>query len=147
MERNFGYPLLYGVPRSGMECNGGGLRATLFAMERSGIANNVSAYTMLRGCIIADRLHPCNMGGGLRRNGANRSRICRVRRCAQNNYHKLFEQFYTAPVPYIFSSFVSISVHVIFRPNGLESSVPISLKLSTVKGVSGANTFGGQLSF
>ena len=41
VERNFGYPLLYGVPRSGMECNGGGLRATLFAMERSGIANNV----------------------------------------------------------------------------------------------------------
>ena len=30
------------------------------------ISANVSAYTMLRGCIIADRLHPGNMGGGLR---------------------------------------------------------------------------------
>ena len=26
-ERNFGYPLLYGVPRSGMEDNGGDIRA------------------------------------------------------------------------------------------------------------------------
>jgi hypothetical protein len=48
VERNFGYPLLYGVPRSGMECNGGGLRATLFAMERSGIANNVQVYEKFR---------------------------------------------------------------------------------------------------
>ena len=88
-----------------------------------------------------------NMGAVRRRYDDERNRIFCVRRCAQNNYHKLFEQFYTAPVPYIFFSFVSISVHVIFRPNGLVSSVPISLKLSTVSGVSGVNTFGGQLSF
>mgnify|MGYP001620090555 FL=1 len=36
---------------------------------------NVPAYAMLRGCTIADRLHPRNMGGGLRRYGASRSRI------------------------------------------------------------------------
>ena len=40
-ERNFGYPLLYVVPRSGMEYGSGGYPRTLFAMERSGIANNI----------------------------------------------------------------------------------------------------------
>ncbi|MCK5084536.1 MAG: hypothetical protein KAQ64_02685 [Candidatus Pacebacteria bacterium] len=38
-ERNFGYPLLYEVPRSGMEHDGGGIRARY--SQWSGIANNV----------------------------------------------------------------------------------------------------------